>query len=307
MDILKSEIIIPAAAFLSVVAIGILVMLLWKRKKKMQDVKLQDSIWAGTDEAQPDRKTHFPKFLENIGNIASHGHASTTLWEQLIQAGYLGTRTPAIYTGIKMLLFVVGIVGTVILILPMEMNFAKKITLISLGGTIPFFIPNIVILIQRSKRRNEIRQHLPEAVDLLEICVSSGIGLDMAWNMVSNEIQHVSPVLAGEMALTNFEIHLGANRAESMRHMAGRTGAEELSSLASILIQTDRFGTSIAAALREFAASMRVERSFRAEEGAEKMAVKLVIIMVLFIFPAITVILAGPAAISIAKVMIFGD
>jgi len=131
--------------------------------------------------------------------------------------------------------------------------------------------------------------------------------LDMAWNIVSDEVQHVSSILASAMSLTNFEINLGTSRVEAMRHMAERTGVGELSSLAAILIQTERFGTSIAETLRIFAASMREERSFTAEEGAEKMAVRLVIPMVLFIFPAVLVIVAGPAVITIIKTLILGD
>src|SRR5581483_2241142 len=105
----------------------------------------------------------------------------------------------------------------------------------------------------------------------------------------------VSPVLADEMALTNLEIHLGAARADAMRAMASRTGAEELSSLVAILVQSERFGTSIIEALRIFAMSMRENRSMHSQEEAEKMAVKLIFPMVLFIFPAMLMVLAGPA------------
>ncbi len=114
----------------------------------------------------------------------------------------------------------------------------------------------------------------------------------------------VSSILSGAMALSNFEIHLGANRVEAMRHMADRTGVEKLSSLAALLVQTERFGTSIGSTLRVFADSMREERDFTAQENAEKMAVKLIIPMVLFIFPAILVVIAGPAFISIATKML---
>jgi tight adherence protein C len=162
-----------------------------------------------------------------------------------------------------------------------------------------FFLPNVVIVYQLRKRREDIRRHLPEAVDLLEICVSSGIGLDMAWQMVSEEIQHVSTVLAQAMSLTNFEVNLGASRVEAMQHMAARTGVDELTSLAAILMQTERFGTSIADTLHIFADSMREERSCVAQESAEKMAVKLIFPMVLFIFPAIIVTVAGPAVIAL--------
>jgi tight adherence protein C len=158
---------------------------------------------------------------------------------------------------------------------------------------------------QVRKRRDEIRRFLPDVVDLLEICVSSGIGLDMAWNIVSDEIHQVSQVLATAMNLSNFEIHLGASRTEAMRNMAARTGADQLSSLAAILVQSERFGTSVAVALKEFAASMREERRMNAEESAEKMAVKLIVPMVLCIFPAVIVVTIGPAAITIMQTTIF--
>ncbi len=100
----------------------------------------------------------------------------------------------------------------------------KKISLISLGGVVPFFLPNLLVLNRERKRREEIQAYLPDVVDLLEICVSSGIGLDMAWNIVAEEIHHVSEVLGTAMDLSNFEMHLGASRTEAMRNMAARTG-----------------------------------------------------------------------------------
>ncbi|MBN2270328.1 MAG: type II secretion system F family protein [Sedimentisphaerales bacterium] len=303
-DIINSEFLIPTLVFFSIIGIGVSILLLRSRKSKILKSKLEDNKLVTPGRAPTPRKSSFLQTLEKIGNFASHGQTSNTLWEQLVQAGYLNAKAPAIYTGIKMLLFACGVAVGVILIMPKDISLSTKLTLISMCGAVPFFIPNLVLLQQRKTRRDEICMYLPQAVDLLEICVSSGIGLNMAWNMVASEIQHVSTVLSNEMALTNFEIHLGANRAEAMRRMATRTGAEELASLAAILIQTDRFGTSMASALRQFARSMREERSFKAEENAEKMAVKLVIPMVLFIFPAVIVIITGPAIVKIFRDMI---
>jgi tight adherence protein C len=247
------------------------------------------------------KKSGLLQLLEKIGNVASHGRASTELWEELVRAGYFSSAAPSIYTGIKMMLFFIGLICTAILVMPMEVHVTTKITYIFLGGTFLFFIPNTILKIRLKKRQNEIRRHLPEAIDMLEICVSSGIGLSMAWNIVADEIQNVSPILANAMGLTNFEIHLGVSRVEAMRNMAARTGVDRLSSLAAILVQTERFGTSIANALKVFATSMREERFFEVEEHAEKIAAKLIIPMLLFIFPAIIVVTVGPAAISIAE------
>ena len=307
MDIISPEILIAVLTFLSVVALGLSMLLLRKDRSRMLESRLKEDIHTGTDRTRSQTKSGPRRTLAGIGNFVSHGRASATLWEQLIQAGYFSAGAPAIYTGIKILLFVGGLAAAAVLITRMDVPLMTKAAMISVGGAIPFFLPNIYLLLKRKHRCAEICLYLPQAVDLIEICVSSGIGLNMAWNMVANEIHQVSPVLGDEMALTNFEIHLGADRAEAMRRMAGRTGAEELSSLAAMLIQTDRFGTSVAAALREFAASMRDERGFTAEENAEKMAVKLIIPMVLFIFPAVLIIIGGPAIITIFRTILSGS
>jgi tight adherence protein C len=128
------------------------------------------------------------------------------------------------------------------------------------------------------------------------------MGLDMAWNTVTDEIRRVSTILADEMALTNLEMHLGVGRAAAMRHMAERTNSEDLSSLVGVLVQSEKFGTSIGEALRTFATSMRETRSSRAAENAEKMGVKMLIPMILFIFPAILVVIGGSAVIKIIEI-----
>ena len=290
--------IIPFLFFISTVAIGASFILSWQQRQMMLKIRLQDSRFV--DMPQKERTGfNILELLARMGNFVSHGNASKTLNEQLLRAGYPGSTAPAIYTGTKVLLFLLGFGLTSILLLTSQLNVTHRIAIMALVGIALFFLPNFFVLIQINKRKKEIRHHLPEAVDLLEICVSSGIGLDMAWHIVSEEIRQVSTVLANAMSLTNFEINLGARRVDAMKHMAERTGAQELSSLATILIQTERFGTSIADTLRVFANSMREERNFTAEESAEKMAVKLIFPMVLFIFPAVIVTVAGPALISL--------
>jgi tight adherence protein C len=285
-------------------AIGVSILMAGAQRRRTLATRMRESARTGTGASvSRKKKSGLLQLLEKIGNVASHGHASTSLWEELVRAGFYSKATPAIYTGIKLLLFIIGLVCATILVVPTDFHIAAKMTLIFLGGAFLFFVPNIVIMIRLKKRHDEINQHLPEAIDLLEICVSSGIGLGMAWNIVADEMHHVSPILAGAMTLANFEIHLGVSRIEAMRRMAARTGVDKLSSLAAVLVQTERFGTSIATALRVFAASMREERFFLAEERAEKMAVKLIIPMCLFIFPSIFIITGGPAVVRIAEMM----
>ena len=304
MDPFIIKIVFSLLAFLAVFLLGLSVVLFRSRNKSL-DVRMVGLLEDDPLFEKPKEKTGALQYLQKIGNVASHGRASAALWEQMIQAGYLHPNAPAVYTGVKILLFIVGFLFTMIWVLTPaaeEMAFSSKMTTVLFGATIAFFIPNLLRILKLKKRHKEICRHLPEAVDLLEICVSSGLGLDMAWNVVADEVQRVSPVLAGSMSLTNFEMHLGVSRVEAMKHMAERTGVDELKSLAAILIQTDRFGTSIAEALQIFAESVREERSFVAQEAAEKISVKMLIPMILFIFPAAVIVMVGPAILSLLEI-----
>jgi tight adherence protein C len=298
------QILIPILTFLSVMAIGASILITWREKRLRMEIRLQDNRLVGVPKEPHGTKFDLFKFIAKIGNLVSHGNTSKSLNEQLMRAGYINPVAPAIYTGVKVLLFMVGLVATILVSAPFDMTFSARITSAMLGAAAMFFLPNLAVSMKLKKCQREVRYHLPEAIDLLEICVTAGIGLDMAWNIVSVEMQNVSPILSNAMSLTNFEINLGANRVQAMRHMAERTGVDELASLAAILIQTERFGTSISDTLRSFAHSMREERSFTAEEKAEKMPVKLIIPMVLFIFPAVLIILGGPAMISIFTILL---
>ncbi len=295
---------VAVLSFLAVLLVGIGLLFLREQRRRTLRRRLEGGELPYDLASRTTRRRSLLRWVEEIGNFVSHGHASTSLWEQLIRAGYMSRAAPAIYTGLKILLFAAGVSLTALLVLPWEQSPLKKMSLISLGGLVPFFLPNLAVFLRVHKRQLEIQQFLPDVVDLLEICVSSGIGLDMAWNIVSDEIHHVSDVLGTAMDLSNFEMHLGAARTEAMRNMAMRTGADQLSSLAAILVQSERFGTSVAVALKEFASSMRDERRMTAEENAEKMAVKLIVPMVLCIFPAVIIVTVGPAAINIARALL---
>ena len=304
MELLGIQIVVAVLAFFAVILVGFAIILYRSyREKKSIDVRMVGVFEEDPFSQKTERTGGTLKFLEKVGNLASHSRASAALWEQMIQAGFLHPYAPAIYTGVKILLFIIGFLVTTILVVPTEMIFSSKMTMIFIGATLCFFLPNLFLVYQMKKRHDEIYRHLPEAVDLLEICVSSGLGLDMAWNVVADEIRQVSDVLAGAMSLTNFEMHLGVTRVEAMKHMAERTGVAELKSLAAILIQTDRFGTSIAETLKVFADSIREERSFVAQELAEKMSVKMLFPMILFIFPAVLTVLIGPAIISLGEAL----
>jgi tight adherence protein C len=305
MNYLNSEnLYIALLVFMIVFSVGGLVLILHTHKQKQLRSRMLGILEDDPFQAKTAQSGGLRALLIKVGNIVSHGRSSTALWEQMIQAGYMNSHAPMIYTGVKLLLFLIGLVATAFFMMTLEeTDLTSKVMYTFLGGTLLFFLPNLIILYKLRKRHDEIYRNLPQAIDLLEICVSSGLGLDMAWNIVADEVRQVSPVLSGSMSLTNFEMHLGVSRIEAMKHMAERTGVDDLKSLAAILIQTDRFGTSIADTLRVFAQSIREERSYAAEEAAEKMSVKLLIPMILFIFPATLLVMVGPAVISLTNIL----
>ena len=151
------------------------------------------------------------------------------------------------------------------------------------------------------KRQLSIQRALPDAVDLLVVCVEAGIGLDQALLRIGQESRTTYPELSDELGRLNIEINAGQTRVQAFRNLAERTGVADLKSLVAVLIQTDRFGTSVAQALRVFSDTLRTKRRQYAEEQAAKMAVKMIPPLVLFVFPSIFVVVAGPAIIQISQ------
>jgi len=295
------QLMIAILVFLAVMTIGGAILAARAARRKPVEERLRElQATGGREQAPADRaKPGLVGVLTYLGSHATLSKSSAGLQEELARAGFHGPNAAAIYLGAKILMLAVGLIVLALLLAATGLSAAHKVLLTAIGAVSLSFVPNMVVYTRRKKRTEEIRHHLPDALDLLEICVSAGMGVDMAWNAVADEVRHVSPTLADEMALANLEIHLGAPRAVALRHMAYRTGGEDLSSLVAILVQSERFGTSIADGLQTFASSLREIRSQRAQEVAEKMAVKLILPMAVCIFPVVLVVLVGPAAIEL--------
>lgn len=167
-----------------------------------------------------------------------------------------------------------------------------------------YFIPDFVVWANIRARQDRINRALPDALDLMVVCVESGYGLDMTFKRVGEEMRIINPDISDEFSLTNMEIRAGRTRDESFKEMALRTDVAEVQSLMTMLTQTSRFGTSLAKALRIHADAMRIKRRQLAEEQAGKSAVKLVFPLILFIFPSLLIVLAGPAFIRIYQALI---
>jgi len=162
-----------------------------------------------------------------------------------------------------------------------------------------YYLPDIWLRMKTSARKDKIAEGMPDMLDLLVVCVETGMGLDAAINRVAKEIKLSNEVLSEELNILNLETRAGKSRQDALRSLAERTGIEDIHSLVTLLIQADKFGTSIAQSLRVFSDSFRTKRFQRAEEIAAKVPVKLVLPLILFIFPSIFVVTAGPAVIRI--------
>ncbi len=175
---------------------------------------------------------------------------------------------------------------------------------IVIGGGLGFYIPELALSFLKMSRQQKIFLQLPDALDLLVVCVEAGLGLDAGMRRVSEELATGAPEVCGELSTANMQLQMGKPRREVLHELGIRTGVDDMRALAAILIQADRFGSSIAQALRVQSDSMRIKRRQMAEEKAQQTAVKMIFPLVLFIFPGIFVVLVGPAAIQLMENML---
>lgn len=247
--------------------------------------------------------------VERIGHAAARpfmpksAKKQSSLRRQLMYAGLYTASAMELVVGLKVILLAAGMIagyflGTLI------GGFAPFV-LLYLGGLIGFFLPGMWLTLAIRRRRASLESALPDALDLLVVCVESGLTLDAAVHRVGQEIQLAHPEISKEFGITMMETRVGVSRIDALRNLGQRTGSASLQSLAAMLVQTERFGTSIAQALRVHAESLRAKRQFAAEERAQKAAVKLIFPVVLFIFPTLLAVLAGPAFILFFKSSMF--
>ena len=223
------------------------------------------------------------------------------LKQRLSSAGFRSEAAPSIFLGLKFALLVAGLIiagGS----LSVMYGFSQKalVGTVLVGGGF-FYLPEMAVWFISHQRRQSIFLGLPDALDLLVVCVEAGLGLDQAMRKVSEEMATTTPVIASEFALANFQLQMGRPRNEVLHELGVRTGVDDVRALTRILIQAEKFGSSIAQALRVQSDAMRTRRSQIAEEKAAKTAVKLIFPLVIFIFPGIFVVLVGPAAITMVR------
>jgi tight adherence protein C len=222
----------------------------------------------------------------------------------MTNAGFRSENAVSIFLGIKFIsLILFSTIGLAIYVPTSGFTFDTGKYLIFFGG-FGLYLPDIVLWWLRRSRQQQVFLTLPDCLDLMVVCVESGLGLDAAMRKVCEEMKVVAPAMCEELALANFQLQVGRPRRDVLHDLGVRTGVEDVRILAAVLIQADRFGSSVAQALRVQSDSMRTRRRQLAEEKAAKTAVQLIIPLVLFIFPGVFVVLVGPAAIQIYNTMI---
>src|SRR5579863_3038486 len=214
----------------------------------------------------------------------------TRAW--LIQAGFRDAIDVNYYFGARLLMAAAGFAGVVIF-----SGFDNLFLLVGIPG-LGFFLPRFILKRMIKDRQHRIRIGLPDALDLTVICVEAGLALDQALTRVGQDLHHAHPDLSDEFQLVNLEMRAGKPRAEALRNLVDRTGVDDIRSLVGTLIQTDRFGTSVAQALRVHSDSLRTERRQRAEEQAAKTTIKMVPPLVIFILVPFLFVTIGPALIQ---------
>jgi tight adherence protein C len=219
----------------------------------------------------------------------------------LVAAGYRSEPAAKVYYGLKVILCLVLLILAAAFRNVVTVNPVLRIVLVIAAGLAGYFGPTLVLESMVRSRQQRIRLSLPDALDLMVVCVEAGLGLDQAIRNVSEELRMTHKDISEELSLVTLEMRAGKRRADALKNLADRTGEPELRKLVAILIQADRFGTSVADSLRTHSDFMRVRRRQEAEERAGKVGVKLVFPIFFFILPSMLIVAAGPGLLQVFK------
>jgi len=302
--------------FLVVCLLSIGIMIHYNRLKQhhamLEKISTADNDWNAFVENRPadldlgkKSTSSIMRILSLIGVKANPKSADGDgdIHLKFLKAGIRGKNAPTVFWGTKILFAVllpmIFLVITTIFIKAIDATHVMYATIwLTLIG---LFLPNYWLRMKTAKRKEAIGKAFPDALDLLVVCVEAGMGLDSALHRVGKEMTLSSPELSDEFKFLNLELRAGKSRQAALRNLARRTDVDDVNSLVTLLIQTDRFGTSIAQALRVFSESFRTARYQKAEEFAAKIGTKLIFPLVLFIFPSMLIVMLGPVAIQVYR------
>ena len=237
--------------------------------------------------------------LKRIGTAAPKSAVEAgKIRQRLIWSGYRGSEAFIVFSGVRV---AVALLAFAALSTPF---FIRPNVMMALGAAaFGYMVPGFALARMAKRRQHTLRLSLPDALDLLVVSVEAGLGLDQAIQRVADELAFAHPALSDELRMINLELRAGTARAEALHNLATRTGVDDISSLVAMLVQTDKFGTSVAQSLRVHSETLRTKRRQRAEEAAAKTGVKMVFPLVICIFPAVWVVTIGPAAIKFVQIL----
>jgi tight adherence protein C len=305
--------IMPFVVFFLFAAFGWLLLdVIFGRNRQNLDDRLDElTLMRQTGKKKDRKKKAVSKMIEKAAPALAKPlqpkseEENLKLEDKLIVAGFRSPSAKTVFLGLKLggllLGFFLGTGG--IMALTGAISSTTLIGATVMGG-LAFFLPDLALRFITSRRQEAIFLGLPDVLDLMVVCVEAGLGLDQAMRRVTEEMTESSPVIATEFAYSNFQAQMGQPRSDVLRDLGRRTGVADLRALANVLIQAEKFGSSVATALRVQSDAMRTRRKQAAEEKAAKTAVKLLFPLIIFIFPGIFVVLLGPAIIDMLNVMI---
>jgi tight adherence protein C len=303
------NIVYPAIIFLVVTAAvaGVLLPIASSRSKKRLGAVVDNGGYA----AEAQQADWGERVLQLAGPLAKLS-LPTEGWEQsplrlrFMHAGYRGDGPIVLYFGAKTGLAILfpAVVYFYLLVAGAQLTGSVQLSILLTAAGVGYYLSNVVLSRLVFVRQREVFESFPDAADLLLVCIESGLGLDAALVKVTEEIRTRSAVLSEEFHLVNLELRAGSTREKALRNLALRTGVDEVNTFVTMLIQADRFGTSIGDSLRVFSEELRVKRRLRAEELAAKIPLKLLFPLVFCIFPALLCVLLGPAFIQVYRILI---
>jgi tight adherence protein C len=287
---------------------------LWLNRNEELDRRLDQlggkrgALDGKTDAASTEWQAKVAKIAAPIAWLSTpkEGWESSNLRVRFMHAGLRGPGWPVIFFGAKTSLSL-ALPGMFLLYRGMaNVSATSQATLLALLSlaALGYYLPNLVLALMIRQRQRELQEALPDAVDLMTVCVEAGLGLDAAMNRAAEEMDLRSETLADELKLVALELRVGSTRETALRNFALRTGVDDVATFVTILLQSGHFGTNVADSLRILSETMREHRKIRAEERAAKIPLKLLFPLIFFIFPSLFVVLLGPPLIGIFRVLL---